>query len=113
MAIIIGTYYGFFLPSIVDSFVDYDENIKRYMFHIFNAIFYFNAILNPAIYAWVNTDFRNAFKKILRLKSKPNVTGSVATTTNVTLSTWVAQSQRNLVFLEISFLDRVFAREVL
>ena len=57
------------------------------MFHIFNAIFYFNAILNPAIYAWVNTDFRNAFKKILRLKSESNVTGGVATVTSVTGST--------------------------
>ena len=92
MAIIIGMYYGFYVPSVIDYLVDYDQNVKRYMFHVFNAIFYFNAIINPAIYAWVNKDFRNAFGKILPIKRTTDVNRSVAMGTSVAFSTQSAQS---------------------
>ena len=71
-----GTYYGFYLPAFVEFIVDYDQNIKRYFSHILGVIFYFNALLNPVIYAWMNKDFRNAFGKILRIKSPSNSTAA-------------------------------------
>ena len=83
MVIIMGTYYGFYLPAFVEFILDYDQNIKRYIAHIVEAIFYFNAVLNPVIYAWMNKDFRNAFGKILRIKSFSNDAG-----TRTTLSTY-------------------------
>ena len=70
-----GTYYGFFLSPFLDFIVDYDPNIKRYLTHIVGVVFYFNALLNPVIYAWMNKDFRNAFRKILRIKSTANDAG--------------------------------------
>ena len=68
MAIIIGTYYGFFGPAIVMYLVDYDHNVKRYVLLFVNAFFYLNAVLNPIIYAWMNRDFGNALRKILRMQ---------------------------------------------
>ena len=76
MAIIIGTYYALYLPSIVNYLVDYDRNFERYVFHIITLLYYFKAVLNPIIYAWMNRDFRNAFRKILRMKNKSESGGS-------------------------------------
>ena len=72
MAIIMGTYYGFFGPGFINYLIDYDLNIKRYLILIFESIFYLNALLNPIIYAWMNKDFNQAFRKILRIKSAAN-----------------------------------------
>ena len=71
-----GTYYGFYIPAFVEFIVDYDQNIKRYLSDILGVIFYFNALLNPVIYAWMNKDFRNVFGKILRIKSTANSTAT-------------------------------------
>ena len=91
MAIIIGTYYALYLPSIVNYLVDYDRNVERYVFHIITLLYYFNAVLNPVIYAWMNRDFRNAFKKILRLKNKSKSCSSSSSNfnkgTNISFST--------------------------
>ena len=67
-----GTYYGFFGPGFINYLIDYDPNIKRYIILIFESIFYLNALLNPVIYAWMNKDFNQAFRKILRIKSAAN-----------------------------------------
>ena len=72
MAIIMGTYYGFMGPSFINYFFNYDPSVKRYLVHILEGVFYFNAILNPFIYAWMNKDFNQAFRKILRIKSEAN-----------------------------------------
>ena len=72
MVIIMGTYYGFFGPGFINYLIDYDPNIKRYLILIFESIFYLNALLNPIIYAWMNKDFNQAFRKILRIKSTAN-----------------------------------------
>ena len=64
-----GTYYGFFGPGFINYLIDYDPNIKRYLILIFESVFYLNALLNPIIYAWMNKDFNQAFRKILRIKS--------------------------------------------
>ena len=86
MAIITGTYYGLYLPSIVNYLVNYDLRVKRYLFLFINALFYCNAILNPIMYAWMNKDFRNAFRKILRIRSPPDDNNSVVTGTSFALS---------------------------
>ena len=72
MAIIMEIYYGFYLPALLDYFFNYDPNIKRYLQQIFEVVFYFNAIANPIIYAWMNKEFNIAFRKILRIKSPSN-----------------------------------------
>ena len=69
MLIIMGTYYGFFGPGFINYLIDYDPNIKRYLILIFESVFYLNALLNPIIYAWMNKDFNQAFRTILRIKS--------------------------------------------
>ena len=73
MAIIIGTYYGFYIPAFLDYLLNHDPIIKPYLEQIFGTIFYFNAIANPIIYAWMNMDFNTAFRKILRIESQSNV----------------------------------------
>ena len=70
MAILMGTYYGFYLPSIVDQYVAYKESIKVYVYPFFIIVFQMNAIVNPFIYAWMNKDFNDAFRKMLRIKSR-------------------------------------------
>ena len=73
MAIIIGTYYGFYLSALLDFLLDHDPDIKPYLGQIFETVFYFNAIANPIIFALMNKDFNIAFRKILRIKSQSNV----------------------------------------
>ena len=70
MTILMGTYYGFFLPTIVNSFLQYDVTVKIYVSPFLVAIFFLNAIVNPVIYAWMNKDFNEAFKKILRIRTR-------------------------------------------
>ena len=65
-----GTYYGFFLPTIVNSFLQYDVTVKDYVSPFLVVIFFLNAIVNPVIYAWMNKDFNEAFKKILRIRTR-------------------------------------------
>ena len=70
MTILMGTYYGFFLPTIVNSFLQYDVTVKDYVSPFLVVIFFLNAIVNPVIYAWMNKDFNEAFKKILRFGTR-------------------------------------------
>ena len=78
MAILIGTYYGFFLPAVVDEFVSYNERIQSYTGPLLIIVFQMNAIVNPFIYAWMNKDFNDAFRKILRMRVRDPITGVVA-----------------------------------
>ena len=70
MTILMGIYYGFFLPTIVNSFLQYDVTVKDYVSPFLVVIFFLNAIVNPVIYAWMNKDFNEAFKKILRIRTR-------------------------------------------
>ena len=67
MAILMGTYYGFFLPQIINYYIQYDTTIKQYTSAILYLIFFLNPIVNPLIYAWMSPDFNKAFKAILNL----------------------------------------------
>ena len=69
MAILMGTYYGFFSPAILNYHMSYDPTVKAYVTFFVDALFYINAIVNPIIYAWMNKDFNEAFKKLLYMKS--------------------------------------------
>ena len=73
-----GTYYGFFLPQIINFYVEYNFIIKQYTSASLYLIFFLNPIVNPIIYAWMSPDFKTAFKTILRLNKsecrKPNTT---------------------------------------
>ena len=69
MAILMGTYYGFFLPQVINENIEYDPTIKLYFSQILYMMFFWNAIVNPVVYAWMSRDFRAAFRAILRLRS--------------------------------------------
>ena len=68
MAILMGTYYGCFGPQTINYRIQYNHSTKAYLTIIFNLTFYLNAIANPVIYAWMNREFNEAFRKILGLK---------------------------------------------
>ena len=70
MAILMGTYYGFFLPQIINTYLDYDQITKEYISIIFFLLFFLNAIVNALIYAWMSPDFNRAFRNLLRIKAK-------------------------------------------
>ena len=64
-----GTYYGFFLPTILNAFLQYDVKVKILATPFIDVTFYFNAIMNPIIYAWMNNDFNDAFRKLLHMRT--------------------------------------------
>ena len=76
-----GTYYGFFSPAILNYHVSYNPTVKAYVTFLVDALFYINAILNPIIYAWMNKDFNEAFRKILHIKSR-TLNGHLAVISN-------------------------------
>ena len=81
MGAIIGTYYGFFLPEIINQLITYDATIQAYVTLFLVAIFYCNALGNPIIYAWMNPDFNFAYRKILHMEVAPphgRIDGGVA-----------------------------------
>ena len=81
MAILMGTYYGFFSPAILNYHISYNPTVKIYVTFLVDALFYINAIVNPIIYAWMNKDFNEAFRKILHMKSR-TLNGHVAVISN-------------------------------
>ena len=72
MALLMGTYYGFFLPQIINMNIEYDLLLKIYISTSLYVIYFLNALANPIIYAWFSPDFNRAFREILRLKPKNN-----------------------------------------
>ena len=70
MAILMGTYYGFFLPQIISTYLEYDQITKEYISIIFFLLFFLNAIVNPVIYTWMSPDFNRAFRNLLHIKAK-------------------------------------------
>ena len=68
MAILMGTYYGFFLPQIINTYIDYDPVTKIYSSNLLFVFFFMNAIINPLVYGWMSPDFNLAFRSILGLK---------------------------------------------
>ena len=68
MAILMGTYYGFFLPQIINTYMDYDPLAKIYSSSLLFVFFFMNAIINPLVYGWMSPDFNLAFRSILGLK---------------------------------------------
>ena len=70
MIILMGTYYVFFLQSISNAFLQYDVTVKKYITPVLVVLFHFNAIVNPVIYAWMNKDFNDAFKKLLGIGTR-------------------------------------------
>ena len=70
-------YYGFFGPPNINYIVNYDVRVKRYVTACLNVTFYLNALVNPALYAWMSRDFRTAFQKILRVKPREGAPSSV------------------------------------
>ena len=68
MAILMGTYYGFFLPQIINTYIDYDPAPKVYSSNFLYILFFSNAIINPIVYGWMSPDFNLAFRTLLHLK---------------------------------------------
>ena len=69
MTILMGTYYGFFLPTIMNAFLQYEVAVKMLVTPFIDVIFYFNAVVNPIIYVWMNKDFNETFRKLLRIRT--------------------------------------------
>ena len=92
MAIIMGSYYGFYLPAFLNFLLNNDPNIKPYLEQISGTIFYFNAIANPIIYAWMNKHFNVAFRKILQIKSSTNTDAQFVARTPAAVSTFSTHS---------------------
>ena len=46
MGLVIGTYYGLYLPSGLNYFLDYDQRIKYYIYYVLNLIFFMNALVS-------------------------------------------------------------------
>ena len=57
-----------FGPKTINYRIQYNPSTKAYLTIIFNLTFYLNAISNPVIYAWMNREFNEAFRKTLGLK---------------------------------------------
>ena len=68
MAILMGTYYGFFLPQIINTYIEYDPITKEYSSSLLYIIFFLNAVINSIVYGWMSPDFNLAFRTILRIK---------------------------------------------
>ncbi len=70
MAIILGTFFGFFIPSAVhNTFIHYDPITKGCVSLFLNALFYTNAIVNPIIYGWMNKGFWSCLQEDPGLES--------------------------------------------
>ena len=86
MTILMGTYYGFFLPTIMNAFLQYEVAVKMLVTPFIDVIFYFNAIVNPIIYAWMNKDFNETFRKLLRMRTETPDSDIVVITNSKNLS---------------------------
>ena len=81
MAILMGTYYGLYLPRLISINIPYDPLIKTHIDTILTTILFLNALINAIIYAWMSPDFNLAFRTILRFKcndgNSSRITGRV------------------------------------
>ena len=46
MGLVVGTYYGLYLPITVDSYIKYNPEIKYYVYYIFSLVFFMNALVS-------------------------------------------------------------------
>ncbi len=67
---VIGLYYVLYLPSIIETQVDYDESIKFYLGRLLWILFYASCVASPVVYVWQDKNFKEAFKKLLHIKSQ-------------------------------------------
>ena len=80
MAIVMGTYYGVFVPQIVNVQLNYDPVVKYYVDTILYLLFFCNGIVNPIVYGWLSPDFNAAYRAIFGLKPKQrNISQSTVT----------------------------------
>ena len=73
LALLMGSYYGFFLPQMINIQIEYDFLLKTYISHSLYVIYFLNALANPIIYAWMSPEFNMAFREILGFKSQNKV----------------------------------------
>ena len=72
LGIIMGTFLFCWLPFFILNLVEaYCKCAPPILFKILTWLGYFNSCLNPIIYSIFNSEFRNAFKRILFPKSCP------------------------------------------
>ena len=77
MAIIMGCYYGFYLPQIIFEYIDVPDQYGFYISRgLIDILFFGNSLVNPFIYAWHQKDFNKAFKTLLYVKQSQRRTGS-------------------------------------
>ncbi len=68
MAVIMGTYYGVFIPLILNYQIPKPVLVNFYVERVLYIIFFLNGILNPIVYGWLSPDFNAAFRSLLGLK---------------------------------------------
>ena len=65
--LIVGTYFLFYLPGLIDSFLDYSCQYKVYISNVTLFIFFMKPVINPIIYAAQSRDFNWAYRKLFGL----------------------------------------------
>ena len=92
MAILMGTYYGFFVPQISNSFLHYNPTIHSYVSAILFLVFFLNPIINPIVYGWMSPDFNLAYRTIMGIKSSSrshrNISSISKTTSSLSSRNW-------------------------
>ena len=68
VALLMGTYYSFYLPQIINLQINYDFLLKGYISTVLCICYFLNPVVNPIIYAWFSPDFNSAFREILKIK---------------------------------------------
>ena len=70
MAITLGVFLATWMSSLIinASLIGDNEYSQNTITHWLPYMVFTNAFINPIIYAWYNSDFRVAFKKVLNIK---------------------------------------------
>lgn len=78
IAIIVSTFLLCWVPfTLVSTITSLCQHCIALLPEVFNSLLvvaYMNSALNPILYSFLNREFRDAFKKLLRIQSKPRYT---------------------------------------
>ena len=82
MALVVGSYYLLYVPSLIESFISYNPAVEYYISACSVFVFYMNALINPFIYSWNSKEFNTAYRKMLRINKRVNTNTTVVTVTD-------------------------------
>ena len=77
MAINMILFHILYLPATILEPFAMSGNLVIFSFYYLSRVLWFSkAMINPIIYGWLNKDFRNAYKKLLRIKHSNKISVS-------------------------------------